>query len=52
MGRLIIDGKRVYEVDEECMKRKSMPLDIQNHFSEDIYDKNKGHSNKEENEGR
>lgn len=22
MGRLIIDGKRVYEVDELCLKRK------------------------------
>ncbi|MCI8280579.1 MAG: hypothetical protein HFI76_02500 [Lachnospiraceae bacterium] len=33
MGKLIIDGNSVYEVDEECMKRKypsGMPIYVQN----------------------
>ena len=25
MGRLIIDGNSVYEVDEECLKKKNIP---------------------------
>ena len=25
MGKLIIDGNSVYEVDEECLKRKPVP---------------------------
>lgn len=25
MGRLIIDGNSVYEVDEECLKRRNVP---------------------------
>jgi hypothetical protein len=25
LGKLIIDGKNVYEVDEECLKRKKVP---------------------------
>lgn len=25
MGKLIIDGKNVYEVDEECLKKRKVP---------------------------
>lgn len=25
MGKLIIDGKSVYEVDEECLKKRNVP---------------------------
>ena len=25
MGKLIIDGKNVYEVDEECLKKRRVP---------------------------
>lgn len=25
MGKLIIDGKSVYEVDEECLKKRKVP---------------------------
>lgn len=25
MGKIIIDGKNVYEIDEECVKRKRIP---------------------------
>lgn len=25
MGRLVIDGKNVYEIDEECARRKKLP---------------------------
>lgn len=25
MGRLIVDGKSVYEVDEECLKKRKIP---------------------------
>jgi hypothetical protein len=27
MGKLIIDGKNVFEIDEECVKRKRIPKD-------------------------
>lgn len=25
MGRLIIDGKSVFEIDEECLKKRKIP---------------------------
>jgi hypothetical protein len=25
MGRLIVDGNQVYEIDEDCLKRKTLP---------------------------
>ncbi len=25
MGRLIIDGKSVFEIDEECLKKRKVP---------------------------
>ena len=31
MGKLIIDGKAVYEIDEECVKRKQI------HFLEKLF---------------
>ena len=27
MGRLVIDGKKVYTVDEACMRRKNISLE-------------------------
>ncbi len=27
MGKIIIDGKNVYEIDEECVKRKHVPTE-------------------------
>lgn len=27
MKRLIIDGKEVFEIDEECLKRRNVPQD-------------------------
>lgn len=29
MGKLIIDGKSVYEIDEECVKRKQIPKECE-----------------------
>jgi hypothetical protein len=29
MGRLIIDGNSVYEVDEECLKKRKVPAGCQ-----------------------
>jgi hypothetical protein len=25
MGRLIVDGNQVYEIDEECLRQKTLP---------------------------
>ena len=27
MGRLIIDGNSVFEIDEECLKKRKLPVD-------------------------
>ncbi len=27
MGRLVIDGNSVYEIDEECLKRQQIPAE-------------------------
>ena len=27
MGKLIIDGNSVFEIDEECLKRRKVPLE-------------------------
>lgn len=29
MGKLIIDGNAVYEIDEECVKRKQIPKECE-----------------------
>lgn len=29
MGKLIIDGNSVFEIDEECMKKRKLPKDCQ-----------------------
>lgn len=36
MGRLVIDGKSVYEIDEECVKKRRLPKDcgIYEHLGE------------------
>ena len=33
--RLIIDGNSVYEVDEECLKRRNVPTECR--VKEDVY---------------
>ena len=37
MGRLIIDGNSVFEIDEECMKRRKVPksCEIEKYFRDD-----------------
>ena len=41
MGRLIIDGNSIFEIDEECVKQRQIPNDcdikkyIQNYATED-----------------
>lgn len=29
MGKLIIDGNSVFEIDEQCLKRRKIPKDCQ-----------------------
>lgn len=29
MGKLIVDGKNVYEVDEACLKRRKVPQECE-----------------------
>lgn len=50
MGRLIIDGKRVFEVDEECMRRKGMQHNRQNHLPEEFSNEKEETHRKEYNE--
>ncbi|MDD6037962.1 MAG: hypothetical protein PUD20_04060 [bacterium] len=50
MGRLIIDGKRVFEVDEECMRRKGIQQNRQNHFPEEFSKEMEKTPGKEQNE--
>lgn len=42
MGKLIIDGNSVFEIDEECVKKKSIPkdCDIEKYISKDEKNKN------------
>ena len=37
MGRLIIDGNSVFEIDEECLKNKKIPkdCDLKKYFRDD-----------------
>ena len=37
MGRLIIDGKSIFEIDEECMKKKKIPksCDVEKYLKDD-----------------
>lgn len=37
MGKLIIDGNSVFEIDEECLKRRKPPMDcdVEKYFPED-----------------
>lgn len=37
MGRLIIDGKSVFEIDEECVKKKKVPPEcgIEKYYDEE-----------------
>ncbi len=50
MGRLIIDGNSVFEIDEECMKRRRAPLncDVEKYFKDEPFssiDKIENHKN-------
>ncbi len=37
MGRLIIDGKSVFEIDEECLKKRKIPHEcgIEKYFAKE-----------------
>ena len=37
MGRLIIDGNSVFEIDEECMKKRKLPTscDLEKYYKKD-----------------
>lgn len=48
MGKLIIDGKNVYEVDEECLKKRKVPPECK---VEEAIRKQGAHKNKKENSG-
>lgn len=55
MGKLIIDGKSVYEVDEECLKKRKVPPECKieeaiqkqgkkTYFTTDLWGNEKGNS--------
>lgn len=48
MGKLIIDGNSVFEIDEDCIKKKRIPkeCDIEKYLSKDKRTKNKKQKNK------
>lgn len=46
MGRLIIDGKRVYEVDELCLKRKKNQAANRSQKNQGAHDR--GHTRSQE----
>jgi hypothetical protein len=47
MGRLIVDGNQVYEIDEECLKQKTLPkecgvwkeMEKERHTAHDVSEK-------------
>lgn len=43
MGKLIIDGNSVFEIDEECIKKKKLPkdCDIEKYITKDRKLRNK-----------
>ena len=43
MGKLIIDGNSVFEIDEECIKKKKVPkeCDVEKYIAKDKRLKNK-----------
>ncbi len=50
MGRLIIDGNSVYEIDEDCIKQGGIPKECQIHeyLQESEKEKNKKLVNRKE----
>ncbi len=49
MGKLVIDGKCVYEIDEECVKRHRLPKEcgIYEHLTDQKVGNKKGSAKKE-----
>lgn len=47
MGRLIIDGNSVFEIDEECLKRKRVPknCDIEKYMEHTLSETEKKEKN-------
>ena len=41
MGRLIIDGNSVFEIDEECIRKKKIPkeCDVEKYIKKEIRNK-------------
>lgn len=48
MGKLIIDGNSIFEIDEECIKKKQIPkeCDIEKYIEKNHFKKQKKHKNK------
>lgn len=47
MGKLIIDGNSVFEIDEQCLKRRRIPKECEiNKYLKEIQSKNKKKRNK------
>ncbi len=48
MGKLIIDGNSVFEIDEECLKKKKIPqdCDIEKYISKKKKSNTKNSKNK------
>lgn len=50
MGKLIIDGNSVFEIDEQCLKRKKVPKDCEiEKYIDKIEEKHKHEQNKKQN---
>lgn len=50
MGKLIIDGNSVFEIDEQCLKRKKIPKDCEiEKYIDRIEEKHKQEQNKKQN---
>lgn len=43
MGKLILDGNSVFEIDEECVKKKNVPkgCDIEKYLKKDYFEPEK-----------
>lgn len=50
MSRLIIDGNSVFEIDEECVRKRKIPpeCDIEKYLKEDFNEKKDDHNGKKE----
>ena len=49
MGKLIIDGNSVFEIDEECVKKRNVPkdCDIEKYIKKEQYKKERKQTKKQ-----